>query len=97
MIQFQDIHPLTEFQRNAKKHIERLKATGRAEVLTVNGRAELIVQDAGAYQNLLDLVEQAETIKRIHAGLESMKEGKGQPAVEVLAEFRRKYNIPSQK
>ena len=37
MIHLDDIYSLTEFQRHTKEHIERLKQTGRPEVLTVNG------------------------------------------------------------
>ena len=37
MIDISDIHPLTGFLRDHKAHLERLRATGRPEVLTVNG------------------------------------------------------------
>ena len=39
MIALQDIRSLTDFQRNTKAHLKRLKATGRPAVLTVNGKA----------------------------------------------------------
>lgn len=94
MIQMTDIHPLTDFLRNHKEHIERLKKRGRAELLTVNGKAEIVVQDAEAYQKLLEAVERAETIAGIRRGLESMKQGKGRPAEEFFTESRRKHNIP---
>lgn len=50
MVGITDIHPLTDFQRQTRAHIERLRATGRPEVLTVNGRPELVIQDAAAYE-----------------------------------------------
>ena len=53
MVHLEDIHSLTDFQRNTKEHIQRLKETGRPEVLTVNGKAEIVVQDAASYQKLL--------------------------------------------
>ena len=56
MIALEDIRSLTDFQRNTKSHLKRLKATGRPEVLTVNGKAELIVQDAAAYEETLDAI-----------------------------------------
>ena len=56
MIKVQDILSLTEFHRQTKIHMARLYATGRPEVLTVNGKARLVVQDAGAYQRLLEQV-----------------------------------------
>ena len=94
MIQMTDIHPLTDFLRNHKEHIERLKKRGRAELLTVNGKAEIVVQDAEAYQKLLEAVERAETIAGIRRGLESMKQGKGRPAEEFFEELRKRHKIP---
>ena len=54
MIKFEDILSLTEFHRHTKKHMARLRTTGRPEVLTVNGKAKLIVQDADAYQRMIE-------------------------------------------
>jgi hypothetical protein len=42
----------------------RLKLSGRPEVLTINGKAELVVQDAAAYQRLLEAVERARQVLR---------------------------------
>lgn len=49
MIDLKDIYSLSEFQRNTRAHVEHLKQTGRPEVLTVHGQAELVVQHAEAY------------------------------------------------
>jgi hypothetical protein len=49
MIRPEDIGSLTDFSRNAKAHLKRLKRTGRPEPLTVNGKAEVVVQGASAY------------------------------------------------
>ena len=51
-----DIQPLTTFRNNSVKMMQRLKKTKRPIILTVNGKAEAVVQDAAAYQRLLDLV-----------------------------------------
>ena len=53
MIRPEDIGPLTDFNRNTKAHLKRLRRTGRPELLTVNGRAQVVVQSASAYQRLL--------------------------------------------
>ena len=63
MIRVSDILSLTEFHRHSREHIEQLRATGHPKVLTVNGRAELIVQDAAAYQRLREIAEEAGTAK----------------------------------
>jgi hypothetical protein len=88
MIALKDIRSLTDFQRNTKAHLKRLKATGRPEVLTVNGRAELIVQDAAAFEDMLD------AIRGIQRGLDAMKKGTGKPFRQALDEIRVKHKIP---
>ncbi|MDX1395590.1 MAG: prevent-host-death protein [Gemmatimonadota bacterium] len=54
MIHLRNIYSLSDFQRNTREHVRRLKRTRLPEVLTINGRAELVVQDAASYQALLD-------------------------------------------
>jgi len=67
MIRPQDIGSLTEFQRNTQAHLKRLKRTGRPELLTVNGKAEVVVQNASAYQRLIDSLEKfkRDSLKRM--------------------------------
>ncbi|MCL1490061.1 MAG: type II toxin-antitoxin system Phd/YefM family antitoxin [Pseudanabaena sp. Salubria-1] len=60
MIELKNIHSLSDFKRNAKEFIERIKSTRSPMVLTVNGKAEVVVQDAYAFQPICDRAEQAE-------------------------------------
>ena len=53
-IDLSSIYALSDFQRNTRDHIARLKQTGSPAVLTVNGQAEVVVQSAEAYQKLLE-------------------------------------------
>lgn len=57
MFKVADIFSLSDFQRRTREHIRRLRETGRPEVLTVNGRAELVVYDAETYQEIADELE----------------------------------------
>ena len=59
-LRVEDITSLTNFHRNSTTHCKRLKKSGRPEVLTAYGKALLVVQDAAAYQQLLEMVESAE-------------------------------------
>jgi len=93
MVHLNDIHPLTSFLRDHKAHIERLRETGRPEVLTVNGKARVVVQDAEAYQRLLELLEEAHADRVIRAGLESI--GRGEPGIPVEDAFRNLRTIIS--
>jgi len=88
-----DIDSLTHFKRNTSELIQQLKATGQPLVLTVNGKAEVVVQDAGSYQRLTDLVDRAEAVLGIRRGLESMEAGEGIPAEQAFAELQRKHKI----
>jgi hypothetical protein len=91
----EDIHPLTDFQRATKEHVRRLQETGRPELLTVNGRASVVVQDARAYQRLLDLAVQMESVLAVREGLDSKERGEGIPLEQFEREFRAKHDLPS--
>jgi len=52
------------------------------------------VQDAEAYQRLLDIAAQADASEGIFQGLEDVKKGRIRPAREVLEVFRRIHAIP---
>jgi prevent-host-death family protein len=56
----QDICSLSDFKRNSAPLVEQLKRTGRPVVLTLNGKADLVVQDVVAYQRLLDRIRELE-------------------------------------
>jgi prevent-host-death family protein len=57
MVRPEDIRSLTDFARNAKAHLKRLRRTGHPELLTVNGKAEVVVQSASAYERLIKALE----------------------------------------
>ena len=83
-----DIQPLTKFKRNTTELLRQMKETGEPIVLTINGRAELVVQDAGSYQKLLELVDRLEAIAGVRKGLEESKRGEGQPIEDAVREIR---------
>ena len=81
-----DIRPLTEFKRDTARFVSRLKETGRPSVLTVNGKPELVVMDAHAWQDVQDQVEYARTVAGIRKGLDQARGGQG---VEASAFFEK--------
>ena len=83
----EEINSLSNFKRNTSEFIEQLKETGKPIILTINGKAELIVQDAGSYQRLLEITEKLETIEALKPAIEEMKAGKGESAEKVFAEL----------
>lgn len=62
-------------------------------VLTVNGKAAAVVQDAEAHQHLLDIVAHADAEEGIRQGLENAKEGKLRPARQFFDEFEAAHGI----
>ena len=91
MLQLTDIASLTDFKRRSSEAIKRLKATGQPQVLTVNGRAELVVQDAESYQKMLDRLERAETLAAIRRGVEQADRGEGIPLDEAEKRLMKKH------
>jgi PHD/YefM family antitoxin component YafN of YafNO toxin-antitoxin module len=73
--------------------MKRLKKTKRPVVLTVNGKAEAVVQDAEAYQRLLDLAAKSDVVEAIRQGLDDAARGRVRPARQVFEEMRRRYGI----
>lgn len=86
-----DIRSLSDFKRNTVDLLERIRKTGNPMVLTINGKAELVVQDARAYQALLDRLD---AIEAVQLGLADVKAGRTAPAAHVFARLRRKHGIP---
>jgi prevent-host-death family protein len=88
-----DIQSLTTFRRQSADFMKQLKKTKRPVVLTVNGKAAAIVQDAEAYQRLLDLAARADTDEAIRQGLDDVAHGRTRPAREFFDEFEDKHGI----
>lgn len=89
-----DIQAMTTFRNHSAQFLRHIKKTKRPLVLTVNGKAAAVVQDAEAYQRLLDLAAEASAEEAIRQGLEDADAGRTRPAREVLEEMRARYGIP---
>ena len=88
-----DIQSLTTFRRRSGDFMKQLKKSKRPVVLTVKGKAEAIVQDAEAYQRLLDIVARADAREGIRQGLEQARKGKGRDIEEFFAEFEADHGV----
>ena len=93
MIDLREVRSVTEFQRNIKDYVGRLKENKTPLVLTVNGRAELVVQDAVRYQEILDRLERAETVASIRRGMKDAEEGRVTSLDEVAKQLRGKHGL----
>ena len=67
--------------------------SGEPLVLTINGKAKLVVQDAASYQRLLDSTDYADAVRGIAAGLDDVDAERTKPAARALDEIRKKRGI----
>ncbi len=89
-----DIQSLTSFRRSSGDFMKRLRKSKRPVVLTVNGKAAAIVQDAEAYQRLLDIAARSDAEEGIRQGLDDVAHGRTRLAKEVFDQIRRKHAVP---
>jgi prevent-host-death family protein len=85
-----DIQSLSHFKRNTADVMQQLKESGNPLVLTVNGKAEAVIQDAAAYQRLLVLAERAEMMEFLREASADADAGRSVPAREFLQSLGKK-------
>ena len=88
-----DIQSLTTFRRRSGDFLKQIRKSKRPVVLTVNGKAAAVVQDAEAYQRLLDKAASADVAEGIRQGLEDARRGKIRPAKQFFHEFEARRGL----
>ena len=88
-----DIMSLSTFKRDSNKVMRQMKKTKEPVVLTVNGKAAVVVQDAESYQKLLELKERSEVIETLRERLASSRQKKGRSAEDFFTAFFAQNNI----
>jgi PHD/YefM family antitoxin component YafN of YafNO toxin-antitoxin module len=71
-----------------------MRKTGNPVVLTINGKADVVVQDASSYQRLLDYIDEMEALEGIKRGLADVEAGRVTPVEKFEKDFRKKHGIP---
>ena len=84
MLDTRQIHPMSDFVRNPKAHVARLKETRTPEVLTVNRRAEVVRLDTQTYEDLMERLSNIDKIAAIHAHMAEAR--KNAPPLEPITE-----------
>jgi prevent-host-death family protein len=87
MIKATDIHSLTEFTRNAKRYIQRVKETKSPMAITVNGDAEVVIQDVETYQAMVDELEHTRFIAAMRASEQDVRDGRVKDLAGALTEI----------
>lgn len=94
MIKTTAIKPLTDFLRNSKSHIQALKESREPQLLTVNGEAAVVIQDAASYEEMAGFAEQARQDARLQAALDHFRSGgKGLGAAEVFERLGKRASL----
>jgi PHD/YefM family antitoxin component YafN of YafNO toxin-antitoxin module len=71
-----------------------MRETGNPVILTINGKAEVVVQDAASYQKLLVYIDEMEALEGIKRGLADVEAGRVTPLKKFEKDFRKKHGIP---
>lgn len=95
MINLKSIQSLTDFKRNTSEYIKEMRKSHAPLVLTVNGKAELVVFDSKSFQTFINRIEYAESVLGVKEGIESFEKGEGRRVDEAFAELADKYDISS--
>jgi prevent-host-death family protein len=89
----EDIHSLSDFKRQTAEFLARMKKSGHPVILTIKGKAELVVQDVASYQRLLELAERAEMMEFLRQSREDIEAGRTEPAAAALDRLAEKYKL----
>ena len=86
----EDIRPVTDLKRNARKILDQIHKTGRPVILTTNGRADAVILDAKTYEKHL----KAANMSRLLAPAEAdVAAGRMRSARSFLKEFKHARKI----
>ncbi|MBP0030016.1 type II toxin-antitoxin system Phd/YefM family antitoxin [Roseofilum sp. Guam] len=95
MLNLSRTRSLDQVQEAVPAILDELKTDKTPIVITIDGKAAAVLQDAESYQNLLDKLESLETIVGIRKSLEEFEQGQGISIRQAWEEFQQKYDLPS--
>ena len=87
----EDIMPLSNFRQQASEIIKKLGQVKRPIFITINGKVAAVVQDAESYQQILDKIDELETMLSIQRGLEDISAGRVSTLDEVSARLKARH------
>ena len=93
MIRATDIHSLTDFTRNAKSYINQIKESKNPMAITINGDAEVVIQDAETYQAMVDELERNRFVSAIRESERAVAEGRVEDIDEAFEEIRSNLGV----
>ncbi len=83
-----DIYPVSDFNRKTSEHIKRIQDTKKPEVLTVNGKAAIVLVDPESYDEMTKNQELLQSLKNIAIANEQHENGQSKLAKQVYQELK---------
>jgi len=93
MLDTRQIHSMSDFLRNHKAHVARLKETRTPEVLTVNGRAEVVMLDTESYEDMVNQLEHMKAVAAARAHMAQARRDAPPPVSPTEAERERRQAV----
>ena len=88
-----DIQPLSYFKRTTPAMVKQLKKSGRPIILTIDGKAEVVVMDAKEYTALRKEQKKEEWFAFLRASQEDMDAGRVYPIKDVLERIGKRHGF----
>jgi len=83
-----NIYSVSDFNRKTSEHIKRIQETRKPEVLTVNGKAAIVLVDPESYDEMTQNKEILQSLKNIAIANEQHENSQSKPAKQVLQELK---------
>lgn len=93
MFNLQNVHPLTDFLRDHEAHVARLHEQEAPEVLTVDGKAELVIQSAQGYQTMLDRLAYADGLAGLRKAYKQVQAGETEDHRAAMTNIRAEHGL----
>ena len=88
MLTTSDIYPVSDFNRKPSEHIKRMQETKKPEVLTVNGKAAVVMIDPESYDQLAQDAALLQTINNIRLAKTEYEAGNSKSIQQVFSELK---------
>lgn len=84
-----DIYPVADFNRKPSEHIKRVQESKKPELLTVNGKAAVVLVDPESYDEMAKNQDLLYTLKTLAVANEQHENGEALPAKQVFEKLRK--------
>ncbi|MEE8058765.1 MAG: type II toxin-antitoxin system Phd/YefM family antitoxin [Pseudomonadales bacterium] len=85
-----DIYPVSDFNRKPAEHIKRLQETQTPEILTVNGKAAVVMVDPESYDQLIQAADLSRTLEQIALAKSEYKNGQSQSLEQAFNDLKKR-------